>query len=167
MSNAQVADSASKPINLKSPLIPLKRPNGPVNFMYLLMEAVAKDQNTLTKMQIIDSKATLFAVKMTAAIYEYWYGSGGPISHAQSMINKYAYGKASKQNTNEMYAWQARFNQDSARAQSNSQQEDGVVQSTQGQTSSDANNLEMKARMIQGINGILSALTNMLGRITA
>ncbi len=148
------------------------------NFMFALMKAVEKDQTTLSQQQIVDSKTTMLQVKIEEQIYQYWNNDpSSPINKALDKISKYAkysgnhsdekHSSKEEHDTSEVNKWQAKYNAASAKAQSAENQQDGTVKASQGQTSSDASNLQMKAQMLQGINGLESALSNMLGRITA
>ena len=141
-----------------TPAMPLQKAAGPVNFMYLLMKALEKDQNSLSSQEIADAKTTEFDVALEANIYGYWNtvleGDAAAIKH-------------DKKNSKKMKDEQAQMNADSTTANSNETMEDGTVQAAQGQTQTDASNLQMKAQMAQGVNSILLALSNMLGRIEA
>lgn len=132
------------------------------NFMLALMEAVSKDQNSMSKMQITDAQTTENAVSVENSLYNYWNQQLGFWSGVIAGINPNA--------DNASYyiqQYQDDYNVTSAQGQANESQQDGMVQSGQGQTSTDASNLQMKAQMVQSVNDILSALTNMLGQVVA
>lgn len=136
------------------------------NFMLDMMKALDKDQNTLSEQQIIDAKSTDIAVQIEAALYKYW---NAVLTKCAAKIADYK-AQAKKDGNKpekEITILSKEYATDSALAQSSESQQDGTVQANQGQTSSDAMNLQMKAQMAQGINSILSTLVNLLGRITA
>lgn len=151
-----------KPIDLVPtaplPLLPQQR----VNFMYALMKAVGRDQDSMSMMQMIDAKSTELSVDLEQKLYAYW---NGVLEKDDVAIQKVVVTDPNA--SSEINKLQSQYNVDSSTGQSNESQEDGVVQSTQGQTSTDASNLQMKAQMIQGVNSIQSALTNMLGNVIA
>lgn len=138
------------PINLK--------PAPRVNFMYAMMKAVGRDQDSMSLQQITDSKSTMLAVTMEQNMYRSWNGilqtddqnisAVDPGSdNAPSIINQL----------------QSKYNVDASTAQSmESQQDGGMVQPLQGQASSDANNLGMKAQTMQGLNTLQAALSSIL-----
>lgn len=137
------------------------------NFILAMMKAVSKDQSTLSQMQIVDANSTMLATKIEENIYEYWNGPHGPLARDEGKISDYA-GSSHKDASNEVTKWQTQYSEDSAKAQQYEQQQDGNVQSAQGQTSSDATNLQMKAQMVQGLNSILSTTSSLLNQgITA
>lgn len=150
----------STPINQvpAGPQLPKQR----VNFMYALMEAVGKDQDSMSMMQMVDAKSTMLAVDLEQTLYAYW---NKILEQDDAKIQ--AVDPKSDNAATIINQLQSQYNVDSSTGQSNESQEDGVVQSTQGQTSTDASNLQMKAQMIQGVNSIQSTLTNMLGNIVA
>jgi len=144
---------AQKPVGL----IPK---GGGTNFMYALMKAVSKDQSSMSTQQIIDAKTTQNDAAIETALYGYWNQVLESIDAQIQMVNP------NWDNSSQiMNKLQNEYNVNSAQGQSNESQEDGAVQAAQGQTSTDASNLQMKAQMIQSVNGILSALTNMLGQV--
>ncbi|NGX38522.1 MAG: hypothetical protein K1000chlam2_01696 [Chlamydiae bacterium] len=142
------------------PVIKPQKPLEPVNFMLLLMKALEKDQTTLSKQEIVDAKTTEFDVKIESAIYKSW---NKKLQAASDKIQKAVKHKKSSK----VKQYQAQMNVESTESQSNESQQEGSVQAAQGQTQSDASNLQMKAQMAQGVNSILLALSNMLGRIEA
>lgn len=147
------------------PLLPSAR----VNFMLAMLEAVMKDQTTLSQTEITDANSTELATTMETDIYQYWNGPDSPLESDLVEIQAWA-GISPKDDPTapgEAAYWQKKYAQDSAKAQSSESSQDGMVQSAQGQTSSDASNLQTKAQMVVGMNSIESALSNMLGRITA
>jgi len=125
------------------------------NYMLALMGAVNKDQTTLSEQQITDAKSTMIATQLESNLYNYWMkkltSDAGNIPKSGKDIAYY----------------QGIYQKDSAAAQSMETQQDGAVQASQGQTSSDATNLQMKAQMVQGVTSILTALVNYLGQVTA
>ncbi len=125
------------------------------NYMLALMEAVNKDQTTLSEQQITDAKSTMIATQLESNLYNYW----------MKKLSSDA-GKIPKSGDKIAY-YQGIYQKDSAAAQSMETQQDGAVQASQGQTSSDATNLQMKAQMVQGVTSILTALVNYLGQVTA
>jgi len=142
------------------------------DYMFALMKAVSKDQNTLSYQQIIDAKTTELDVSIEANIYQYWTAKEQMwVADINKYINAQYKGhpdKGEKEYDQKMVKHcQAEYSMVSAEGQSNASEEDGTVQAAQGQASSDAMNLSMKAQMVQGINNILTMLVNMLGRITA
>lgn len=128
------------------------------NFMMLLMEAVAKDQIYLSRQQILDAKTTQISVGFEEAVYSYWNGPDGPLAQAASDIASHP---------KEVAYYQSVYQNQSAIAQSQESNGSGTVESGQGQTQTDAQNLQMKAQYVQGVNSILTALTGLLGRIAA
>jgi|GEM_PF-5817383 len=128
------------------------------NFMLAMMEAVEKDQDTMSSQQITDAKATEEAVQLEANLYTHWMGE---LKYITSEI------WGAKGDSSTLKKYMAIYSEQSAEGQSMESQQDGAVQADQGQTTSDATNLQMKAQMIQGINSVLSTLVNLLGRITA
>lgn len=128
------------------------------NFMMLLMEAVSKDQILLSQQQIIDAKTTQMSVGFEEAVYSYWNSQGGPLAQAAGQI---------AQHPDQVAYYQTLYQNLSAQAQSQESNGSGTVESGQGQTSSDAQNLQMKAQLAQGVNSILTTLSGLLGRITA
>lgn len=129
-----------------------------VNFMMLLMEALSKDQITLSHQQVLDAQTTEMSVEFEEKIYQFQNGSSGPLAYWAAAI---------RNNPNEVAYYQAQYQNASALAQSEESQGSGTVESGQGQTSTDAQNLQMKAQMAQGVNSILTTLSGLLGRITA
>lgn len=150
----------STPVN-QAPAAPVVTvPAERINFMYALMKAVGNDQDSMSLMQVTDAKTTMNAVNLEQMLYTQWnkvlqndalaiQGVDPKSDNASSIIQQL----------------QSQYNVDSSKAQTEESQQDGATQSAQGQTSTDASNLQMKAQMVQGVNSIQSALTNMLGNI--
>lgn len=143
------------PADPANPAAPAAPDHGPVNFMLLLYEAINKDQNGMAQQQIVDAESTKISVGFEEKIYSVW--NQLLETDATNILN----------NPNQVQYYQSVYNTHSAEAQAGENDEDGTVQSQQGQTSSDAQNLQMKAQMVQGINSILTTLSGLLGRITA
>ncbi|MBS0629830.1 MAG: hypothetical protein JSS30_06365 [Verrucomicrobia bacterium] len=152
---------AQEPINLIPAPIALE-PSHRQNFMYALMTAVGKDQDSMSMQQIVDSKTTMIDASIENAMYNHY---NQILQNDAEAIQKVPEGQS--WTSDEINKLQAQYNVDSSTAQSNESQQDGMVQSGQGQTSTDASNLQMKAQMLQAVNGIQSALTNMLGQVVA
>jgi hypothetical protein len=57
---------------------------------------------------------------------------------------------------------QLQYNYDNSQASSNESQLQGLIESGQGQTSTDAQNLQMFAQITQSATSIMSTLTSML-----
>lgn len=151
---------------LPLPLHPLPIHHLEGSFMYALMKAIEKDQNTMSEMQIINADSTMIAAKIESNLYGYW---NAVLKKDADEVEYYTTGKGSKEKdaSKKAQKWQQQYNVDSAKAQSEESQQDGAVQGAQGQTSADASNLQMKAQMVQGVNSILTTLVNLLGRVTA
>lgn len=136
------------------------------NPIYLLMCAVAKDQATLSNQQMVDAQTTEMAVKQEVDIYSIWNGTGptggpGILGYDVQLI------ETAIQEGKNPAAAQARYQADAAKAQAQESTADGSVQSGQQQTTTDAQNLQMKAQMAQGVNSILTTLSSLLGKLTA
>lgn len=129
----------------------------PVNFMLLLSEAVAKDQETESNQQIIDANSTEIATNLESTIYEHWIGI---LDYDTSMIQAAA--KTGKNANNNVAIWQSKYSENSAAYNSNTARQNGAIQADQGQTQSDATNLQSKAQTLQGVNQLLSSLANIL-----
>jgi hypothetical protein len=137
-----------------------------INFMLAMMEAVEKDQSTMSEQEITDAKATEVAVNLEGDLYSHWMGDLKKITEE---IKKYkTLAKDHNQSPAEYLKYlMSKYSTLSAEGQAMESQQDGAVQADQGQTTSDSTNLQMKAQMVQGINSILSTLVNLLGRVTA
>lgn len=140
----------------------------PMSFMYALMKAMEKDQATMEQMQITDAQTTELDATIETNLYTYY----------NAQLQKYADGVAwwdspdgQKQDKKHWQANaaadQAEYNKYAAEEQSAAGQQDGGVQAAQGQTSTDASNLQMKVQLAQGVESILAALSSLLGRLTA
>ena len=146
------------------PIIPKHIPVG--NFMLAMMLAVEKDQTTLSSQQITDAKSTEIAVKIEANIYNFWINELDILSNDIANYKKEAK-IAGRTPSAEMKYLVSYYSTMQTDAQKNETEQDAVVQANQGQASSDATNLQMKAQLVQGINSILTSLAALLGRITA
>lgn len=136
----------------------------PSNFMFDLMKAIMHDQSTMSQQQLTDAQSTMNATKFETAIYNHWKTV---LAEAAANVQTQADSGSSKTRASRVQAAQAAYSNDNADAQMYESQQDAMVQSTQGQTQSDATNLQMKAQMQQSANSILTTLVNMLGTITA
>lgn len=134
----------------------------PTSFLLLMMQALEKNQQTESNQQITDANSTELAVTAESKLYAYWNGKLEAISAQIAQITG-----TSTQDSNDRANLMKQFQVDQSEAQSNQSQQDGSVQADQGQTSSDATNLQMQGQMVQGVNTILSALVNFLGKVTA
>lgn len=134
------------------------------NFILAMMEAVSKDQTTLSSQEITDAKTTELDVQSEENIYLHWNGDG-------SVNNKGVLGTDvdnvinNEGNTNAENALNAKYNKDSTTAQGIESQMDGTTQTAQSQTSADGTNLQMKAQLVQGLMSIMSTTSNLLGRL--
>jgi len=136
----------------------------PTNFMYDLMKAVMHDQSTMSQQQLTDAQSTMNATKFETAIYNYWKGR---LAYYAGQVQSAATSGNSKTRSARTQAAQAAYSNANADAQMNESQGNAIIQTTQGQTQSDATNLQMKAQIQQSANSILTTLVNMLGTITA
>ena len=136
----------------------------PSNFMFDLIKAIMHDQSTMSQQQLTDAQSTLNATKFETAIYNYWKGV---LAAAAKNVQHQATSGDKDTRSARVQAAQAAYSNDNADAQMYESQQDAMVQSTQGQTQTDATNLQMKAQMQQSANSILTTLVNMLGTITA
>ena len=129
------------------------------NYLLNLLEAVAKDQSSMSKMEMVDSKSTEVNVKELTILYAYWNNNvlKKDIANIKSAVKHH-------DSPGWISTLQQVYNADSAKAQAAESQQDGAVKSSQGQTSSDATNLQMKAQIVQSINSIEAALANMMGQ---
>ena len=134
------------------------------NFMYALMKAIMHDQSTMSQQQLTDAQSTMNATKFETAIYNYWKGK---LTQDAWYVQWNANNGNSKTRSARVQAAQAKYSNANADAQMYESQQDAMVQSTQGQTQSDATNLQMKAQIQQAANSILTTLVNLLGTITA
>lgn len=149
-----------------SQMLPLQKQIKPItrepsSFLFLMMKALEKNQTTESNQQITDAKSTEIAVTAEGKLYAYWNKQLETISGKIAGITG-----TSTTDSNERANLMKEFQVDQSKAQSNQSQQDGAVQADQGQTSSDATNLQMQGQMVQGANSILSALVNFLGKIT-
>ncbi len=133
------------------------------SYVYAMLKALQGNQNSLENMQIVDAKSTEAQAAIETSMYEHW--NSLLADDAQKVYD--ASTDSSKDSQEKVPGLQAKYNEASSEAQSNQSQQDGVVQSGQQQTSADASNLQMMVQSVQALNGILSALSGMLGRITA
>lgn len=146
-------------------MIPLQKQTKPItreptSFLFLMMKALEKNQATESKQQITDAKTTELSVALEGKLYAYW---NKVLSEIATEISNTP---DSKQGSTERANLMKDFQVDQSKAQSAQSQQDGEVQADQGQTSSDATNLQMQGRMVQGANTVLSALVNFLGKVT-
>lgn len=136
----------------------------PTNFMYDLMKAIMHDQSTMSQQQLTDAQSTMIATKIETALYTAWKDT---LTLAAQHVEHEATSGHKKTRGARTQAAQANYSLQNSKAQMNESQQDAMVQSTQGQTQSDATNLQMKAQIQQSANSILTTLVNMLGTITA
>lgn len=128
------------------------------NFMLDLMQAVNKDDSTLSVQQMQDAKTTMLDTELQANILNYWMGE----LHSLGMDIW-----RNRDDTKYVAGLQGQYNADSSKEQAEVGEQQGATSAAEGQTRSDATNLQMKAQLVQSVNGILTALTNLLGRVTA
>ena len=135
------------------------------NYMLALMEAIQKDQSTMSEQQLVDAKSTMNATTFETDIYNYWKTQ---LQKDADAVTDASTSKGSDSDRSaKTNAAQAQFSKDNAVAQMNESQQDSLVQSTQGQAQSDATNLQMKASIAQAANSVLTTLVNLLGTIQA
>ncbi|MDN3505969.1 MAG: hypothetical protein P0S96_01925 [Simkaniaceae bacterium] len=128
------------------------------NFMLDLMKAVNKDDSTMSMQQMQDSKTTMLDTELQANILNFWMDT----LHRLGMdIWEH------RDHTKYVAGLQGQYNADSSKEQAEVGDQQGATSAAEGQTRSDATNLQMKAQLVQSVNGILTALTNLLGRVTA
>jgi hypothetical protein len=144
------------------------------NFMLALMEAVSKDQNTLSLQEIQDAQSTEASVKLEEGLYGYYNVNPNPLpSHDQTVpggllgYDAFMLKQAAENHDQDgMTRWQSQYQADAARGQGAEGQLDGVVQSGQGQTSSDGANLGQKAELARILGSIATTTANLLGRLS-
>lgn len=133
----------------------------PSNFMYDLMTAIELDQSTMSEQQFVDAQSTMNATSLETDLYNHW---SSVLTNDSNNVKRQADNGGDNEAENVQVA-QSQYSTDNAKAQSNESQMDALVQSTQGQTQSDATNLQMKAQLQQSANTILTTLVNFLGSV--
>ena len=150
-------------------------PHKPVleNFLLAMMEAVSNDNESLSNMQIVDAQTTMNATQLQEVLYTCYNEMLEQISKeiqqaAAGGKEREAGGKhKATNNSSEVTALQAKYSTVSSEAQAAESTQSGTIQDAQQQTSADSQNLAMKVQMVQNLMSILTALSGMLGRITA
>jgi hypothetical protein len=145
------------------------------SFMYNLISAVARDQNSLTWQQITDGNSTINATNLEYDYYNVYNapgsdGVGGGILSGDAANVAYWAGLAANNSSNSYYglmlqAAQTQYQQDSTEAQADESECDGQVQASQNQTGTDSTDLQNKAQLATSINMIGSTLSNILQQV--
>ncbi len=140
------------------------------NFLYMIYSAMARDQSSLSQMQIVDGNTALLFTKMEEQIYAFQNGPKGPMQSALTKITA-AVNSFAKANTKrrqelsqQITMLQAKFQQAQTTAQNDESQADALVQNAQTQTGQDSSNLQQKVGLAQTLNQITSYLSNILAQ---
>lgn len=142
--------------------------DAPTSFMYVLMEAMEKDQGSEEEAQIVDAETAKLAADVETNLYTYYTNAEAYWAQQVADIDSKQHREAHKKSWKpDAAAAQAEYNKYVAMGQSAEGQQDGAVQAAQGQTSSDASNLQMKVQLAQGVESILATTSALLGRINA
>jgi len=128
-----------------------------VNFMLELIEALNRNQDSLSKQQLTDANSTMIATTMEENMYAAW-------NQKLQTDDQNIQGVTSQtpDESNVLTKYQLQYNYDNSLASSNESQLQGLIESGQGQTSTDAQNLQMFAQITQSATSIMSTLTSML-----
>lgn len=136
------------------------------NFMYALMKALEKDQNSLSQSQINQAEAAKIAGTVYLHIEQYWGAKCATDAKNASWFASKG-GRKDKHWKDKVTQWEQQYNEDNANGQCQEANAQAPVTSSQQTISSVASDLQTKAQMAQGVNSILATLSALLGRITA
>lgn len=130
---------------------------GRVNFLMELIEALNRNQISLSQQQLTDANSTMIATTMEEEMYVAW-------NQKLQVDDENIQGVTSQtpDESNVLTKLQLQYNYDNSQASSNESQLQGLIESGQGQTSTDAQNLQMFAQITQSATSIMSTLTSML-----
>lgn len=129
------------------------------NCIAALMEAICKDQTTMSQDQITASNMALMDVTLQTNIVNYWTGGTGGGVLGQDARDVANAGK------DDVAGAQAKYNAASSQYQAASSSADGLTQQTQQWVSNIGTNLQGKAQMAQTATTILSTTSGLLGRL--
>jgi hypothetical protein len=137
------------------------------NFMYALLQAVGKDQETLGTQQLADAMMTNNDVSIEFMVYSW---SRKTLNNDMYLLQTYMKKYSPKQgdlNYRASYVQHVtmlnqEYQRDSTNAQAGQTQMDTQVQACQTQTGQDGQNLSTKAQLAQTMTSVLSTLASVL-----
>ncbi len=126
-----------------------------VNFMMAMMTAVQREQSSLSSQQNIDGQSTIACAQSEQTISDTWNGTDGILEQDAKAI-------ASASSDAARSAAQAKFQSDSAKAQSQISTADGLTQQEQNQSGMDSSNLQNVTGLAKSVNDIGATLASAL-----
>lgn len=126
------------------------------NFLYAMLNAVNKDQQTMQWQEIADSNTTI----KDANIEEQYYSAWDTILQLQAAsIATLAKGT----NQSLLQAAQAKYQEESTTAQSQQNMCDGATQASQQTVGQDGSNLQNQAQLASTLSSVASNMASLIG----
>lgn len=129
------------------------------NFMFALLNAVNKDQNTEQWLQISDSKVTASDAGLESGCYTAWNTA---LTSIASLVQKYAAQTSGSKPNNPLTEEQSQYQLESTEAQTNETSMDGATQSAQQAVGQDGTNLQNQAQLAATLNSIGQQMSGMI-----
>lgn len=132
------------------------------NFLYAMLNAVNKDQQTMQWQEISDSQTTAADAQIEEGYYTEW---DGLLQQDAANISAIANGSNPGSQTNQakLQADQAKYQSDSTEAQTQQNVCDGATQASQQTVGQDGSNLQNQAQLASTLNSVASNMASLLG----
>lgn len=137
--------------------ISLQPPPSRANFMFALITALEREQTSESNQQASDAESTMLSTTMLENMTNSW---NAVLKQANGVVQ--SINKDTPDESNAMTKAQLAYNYDNSLSNSNTSQLQGTVQAEQGQTSSDATNMQMMTQIMQSATSIMQTLTSIL-----
>lgn len=126
------------------------------NFLYAMLNAVNKDQQTMQWQEIADSNTTILDGNTEESYYSVW----DTVLQAQAAVIA---GDAKSGNSNQLQADQALYQEESTTAQSQQNMCDGATQASQQTVGQDGSNLQNQAQLASTLSSVAANMASLLG----
>ncbi len=133
-----------------------------MSFLYALLAAEQKDQNTMSYQQITDAITTQNNASMEEAIYQQ---SNAQLKTDASAVSKFINSHQSMSTSADTATLQqlnVKYQSDSTQCQTYQNTADSTVQASQTQVGQDGQNLANKAQLVQTMLSISSTMSSLL-----
>jgi hypothetical protein len=130
------------------------------NFLYAMLNAVNKDQQTMQWQEISDSSTTTANAQIEENYYKTW---DGILQSIAGSISKEAGNSSDPNQQAKLQSLQAKYQADSTEAQTQQNVCDGATQAAQQTVGQDGSNLQNQAQLASTLNSVASNMASLLG----